>query len=228
MNLTQKLVLSIALLFIGFTNIKAGEPVRWGVVGGLNTSTVKTGADSRLGYHLGVKVEKALPHNFYLESGLMYTRKGFDYSSLSLNEEGEYQDGTYYTSLKMEANKNLLELPIYVGYKLPVSKKVKLFVAAGGYLGYGLSGKLDGSSFTYGFGREEAPQYIIKEREYFNHKVYDTERRFDFGVGAKVGVELFDKFQISITRDWGLHNLYKNKTFMNNRNAMLSVSYMFN
>ena len=56
----------------------------------------------------------------------------------------------------------------------------------------------------------------------------DGLKRFDFGVGLRGGVRLFDNYRIFVGYDWGLINIAQESgTTVNNRNFYVGASYMF-
>ena len=56
----------------------------------------------------------------------------------------------------------------------------------------------------------------------------DGIKRFDFGLGLKGGLRLFDHYRIFVGYDWGLINVAQDDdSKMNNRNFYVGASYMF-
>lgn len=231
-----KLILSALIIFIGTLSAQTEKPIRFGVVGGVNFSNVKFDLGTRTGFHAGVKVEYGLPHNFYLESGLLFTQKGYDYKSTYYEpfiyepEGKEPQTLLVQYKEKVKTYKNMLELPIHVGYRFNVHSDVKLFASVGGYLGYGLSGKVKGSyesNHQFPQGEVVISDFPENEKGGAKYNIYDVEKRFDWGLGAKVGVELFNKLQVSASYDWGINKLNSGGSEGNNRNLMVSCAFMF-
>lgn len=245
----SKLIITLLSIFIftGILSAQSERPFRFGVVGGMNLSNVKVDLDNRVGFHAGVKAEYALPLNFYLESGLLFTRKGFEmkYSFDKYNGygyTGGYGYGTAYGDYepekingKSKANKYMLELPIHVGYKLKLHNVVSVFGSAGGYLGYGIGGKYRGTITNITSEEVGIPDYdelqpsgphITVGTRIGSEKIYEDEKRFDWGLGLKAGVELFDRLQISASYDWGMNKLYSDTSEGNNRNFMVSCAFM--
>lgn len=241
MNLTQKHLFLIVALLFGTVSIKAGEPIRWGVVGGMNLSNIKANMDNRLGFHAGVKVEYTLFPNFYLESGLFFTQKGYkiDVREREYTIDHQERDMIIATNEDGKVKKNILELPIHVGYKYKVHPKISIFGSMGVYFGYGLSGKtkaLGAKYYLYPIKPAELGEPIFFDTDpypqnefyFLDTKTYDVEKRFDWGLGLKAGVEAFNHLQLSVSYDWGINKLYSGTSKGNNRNLMVSVAYMFN
>jgi hypothetical protein len=56
----------------------------------------------------------------------------------------------------------------------------------------------------------------------------DCMKRFDVGIGAKIGAEFAKHYQISLGYDHGLNNVFKDTDESSkNRNFTVSVAYMF-
>ncbi len=141
------------------------------------------------GYHVGVALDFPIEDWLSIESGLLLSKKGF-----KVSEEG---DG--YSS---EAKMNLLYLNMPVTPKATINAgKVKLYVVAGPYLAYGISGKTK-YTMTYN-GDSESESDEIK---WGDDPENDDLKRIDFGLSMGGGV-LIDAFQIGIAYDLGLSNI---------------------
>jgi hypothetical protein len=116
------------------------------------------------------------------------------------------------TDESMSLKLNYLEIPLNLAYNFSISETSKFFIQAGPYLGYALSGKS-----KYG-----------DVSESINFKK-DGMKRFDFGLGAGLGLEL-GPIVPSVSYQLGFSNIndgseedakVKNKVFQ------ISVAYMF-
>lgn len=248
----SKLIITLTAFFIfaGILSAQDEKPFRLGVIGGMNLSNVKADLDNRVGFHAGVKAEYALPLDFYLESGLLFTRKGYKAKFHITDAYGSYGYGNSYGDYELETpktkyggctNKYMLELPILIGYKLELHKGISIFASGGGYIGYGLFGKYKGTLMEVAISAPEYPiteypslgempntSYEVKFTE-GSQNVYgspNNEKRFDWGLGVKAGVELFERLQISASYDWGMNKLYSETSEGNNRNFMVSCAFM--
>ena len=113
-----------------------------------------------------------------------------------------------------------LELPLHVGYRLPVGQRVTLSGSVGPYLGFGLFGKSRLTTELNG----------TKTTTTAATNVFDAMRRVDYGVGLRLGAELYRHCQISVGYDWGLRNtrsLPDGAPKERNRNLTVSLGYMF-
>lgn len=148
---------------------------------------------SCIGFGVGVKGILEMPtiaDGIYLSSGAFLERKGTD---LDLGDLGRNTISSYY-----------LDIPIHIGYHYSVNPKFAIFGEAGPYIGVGLFGnskikELDEKSYNEG---------KIKHNER-TIKTFDALKRFDVGLGLQVGVELAQKFTISVGYDYGFIDLYK-------------------
>ena len=99
-------------------------------------------------------------------------------------------------------NAYYLDVPIHVGYSRQVSEGVNLFGEVGPYLGIGVFGKTAGVN------------------------TFDALKRFDVGVGGRIGVEFQHKFNVSFGFDHGLLEVIEDTGFKN-MNMTLQLGYKF-
>lgn len=196
----KKILVLFALLAVTLTGVQAQSNLRWGVTGGLNVSHFSPdGFENKAGFHLGAKAELGFPDaldGLYMDFGLAHL-EGLKVDG----DEGEVKFTPYY-----------LEIPVHVGYKFPVSSKCTLFANAGPYLSIGMFGK--------------SKVEVKDETEKTDFFGNDGADRFDFGLGLKAGVELNQKYQISLGYDWGLIDI-EDDLDSKNGNMMLSLTYFF-
>lgn len=205
----MKKILCLFFTLIYITALKA-QDFRFGIIGGVNLNSV-TNENKKTGYNVGFKGEYFFKGNegFYLDMGIMLTNKNWESPYYSYNKD-DY-------ATKWSANPHYLNIPIHIGYMMPVSKKVSVFVNAGPYLGAGLFGKYTTTSTNN------------KNTTVANNIFKDYLKRFDYGIGGKIGIEYAKHIQLSIGYDWGLQNL-KTKMYpmdYKNRSLEISCSYIF-
>ncbi|KAA5536397.1 PorT family protein [Taibaiella lutea] len=137
---------------------------------GINLSNLTTKDDngnsedfsSKVGLRVGAYVNIPVSHGFFIQPGLLYSMKGAQ------------QNGTesllgFTVNYKLSLNMNYLEVPLNIGYDYSLGNAGGIFVTAGPYLGYGLSGKAktsvkitgmpdqnDESDIKFGSGNDEA------------------------------------------------------------------------
>lgn len=104
-------------------------------------------------------------------------------------------------------NAYFVQLPVHIGYRFGLGESSSMFIQAGPTVGYGLFGsKIE----WYGGG----------DTNYF-----DLAKRFDLGVGGRVGVE-FSKFQISAGANYGVLKAF-DEVGGHNLSINLGLAYMF-
>ena len=131
---TSVKILAIIALVLSTTYTQA--QTRFGIKGGLNSATfaisesgVTITPPSRIGFNFGGITEIPLETDFYLQSGLLYSTKGFKINGESLSTDN-------------------LEIPINALYKLSVGS-IKVLGFAGPYIGYALSGKAGSADIEF-------------------------------------------------------------------------------
>lgn len=126
-----------------------------------------------LGGVMGFQLSPASP--VYLEAGLFYTEKGGKGNS----------DKTKYTY-----DMNYLEMPVVVKYKIETIFDFSVSPFFGGYLAYGISGKMKD----------------LYERQSSSSFASDRFRRFDAGLRLGCGIE-YKALYAEMAYDWGLYNV---------------------
>lgn len=126
----------------------------------------------------------------------LYLQSGINFQNIAHKED--LLDGTL--------NAFYGQIPIHVGYRFELGETTSMFVQAGPTIACGLFG----TKISYGIG----------ETNYF-----DVARRFDLGVGGRVGVE-FNKFQISAGTNYGVINAFEG-VGGHNISINLGIGYMF-
>lgn len=205
----MKRIIIALLAVVAAVNVSAQE-LRWGVAGGLNfawertkAAGVKVSSDSYIGFQAGAKAEmdfsSYLIDGFYLEGSLLYNLKGGSYSS-------------------SHSNLGYLQLPINLGYRLPLSGDVSLLGSLGPYFALGVLGK----------DVEKVSGAKVKT------DVFGTRlQRFDFGLNYKLGVEVWKQWQFYLGLEHSLLNLTKTSQGEDSAlkygvvNFYLGTAYMF-
>jgi len=171
----KRIFLAVAILAIGLSS--ASAQVVWGVRAGISRPTmIASGLESwkgKFGVEIGPTMYYSLKSNFYLNSGLMFSFKSFE----------DNTDG-----VKTTINTTYLELPINIGYSIPIGK-VETYLQAGPYFGYNLSAK--GSYADSG-----------------SVDIKDAFNSLNAGLGIMYGINI-DRFKIEIGYHYGLTNVFK-------------------
>lgn len=192
------------------------QEFRVGVIGGLNVNS-PSDLESQKGFHAGVKGEfnfQEASKGLFIDFGTILSSKGWKTTA--------YYDNTSKESNQWKSIPYYLDIPVHLGYKFQAGKYASIFASVGPYLSFGLFGK----------------NQIITEDAKGNSKTATNSKnvfrdhlmeRFDWGLGAKVGVELARHFQVAVGYNWGLRNLKTSKNTMDIKNKTFQVScaYMF-
>ena len=111
------------------------QPIVLGLKAGYNMATAKFGSKyqgttgSIDGFHVGMTADFRLDNSFYLNTGLIYSSKGYTY---------EY----YYNDIDEKGNCQCLDIPLMASIRLPLGKMVKLMLNAGPYTALAIGGKV--------------------------------------------------------------------------------------
>lgn len=201
----------LLILFVCVSTISYAQDFKYGLVGGYNHSA-PSAHEGKPGFHIGVKGELGLikQSGLYLDFELLYSSQNW--------QSGTYYDSDNKTSTNFKYSPAYLQIPVRLGYRFSLGDNVKLLINAGPYASIGLHGK---SKVTSSVENVEN----INKSDVFNNTGLE---RFDMGIGARVGVELYNHFQLIGGYDCGFINTDSNINLKNkNRGWALSVAYMF-
>jgi len=210
----MKKIFLTGILSILFMGISFAQIPRIGITAGLNVSNVNEsgyGENFKPGFQTGFVADFGITQNFSIMPELLFTQRGCKYDGVNNRDAGS-------------STLNYLQLPINAAYKFDVRMGSKVFVFAGPYFGYGISGTskddVTGSSSSIKFGSG-----------------YNT-KPFDFGINVGVGYE-YEKVFIKLQYNQGISNIYNyqgsfdnytdNTNFsVRNQNIAITVGYYFN
>ncbi|MDQ3049886.1 MAG: PorT family protein [Bacteroidota bacterium] len=169
------------------------------------------------GYQLGAMAEFPLSERLAIETGLIFSTKGY-----RIKEDIESGFGPSY-EYKGRLELLYVEVPIQLTGTCKVGK-LNFFGTFGPYLGYGIYGRFK-DEFTI-FGETETTSDDVK---WGNDKTEDFIKRLDYGLTAGAGVDL-NKFRIGLSYSYGLANISSftdGNTKVQNRVIGIAVSYRF-
>jgi hypothetical protein len=195
----MKRFLCFTLLSMFFLSgeIKATEPIRFGIIAGINNSKFASGGiNTIIGFHAGLKTEyhfSSVDKGIYIDAAALISLKGGKFSAW------EGQSRKY--------NPYYIEVPIHIGYKLALNDRFSFLGNIGPYLGYGIMGNV-----------VEVNEGVTYRSDVFSEYYFTS--RFDYGLGIRIGVEMMKKIQVTAGYDLGLDQI-------ENKNLTLSVAYMF-
>ncbi len=209
MNAIYKTIRLFAVMLLLATAGNAQDNVAIvGVRAGINLSGqdgVPTSKLVKVGFNIGVTVDFRLSDEMYLLTGLEYTVKGAN--------SKDYLDSGGAVSSRKESPA-YLQLPLHVGYLLPINRDFRLMFHVGPFMAYGLGGKV----------KIDEPTFGKSEDNYFGIGV----SKFDWGLGAGINAE-YDRYVLAIGYDRGLRNFAPeyNDGKARTRNMYISLGYLF-
>lgn len=210
----MKKFLPLFLVALVATATVSAQGLRYGITGAMNVANyamevegISFNPDSRIGFRAGFRMEMDAPFiydGFYFDAEALLSAKGAKFDSSSGEDAASVISRPYY-----------FEIPIHIGYRYMFGQgNVGIFGSFGPYFGVGLFGT---NKVTVA-GVESKPDAFSS----------DGLKRFDFGLGLRAGVAMFEHYRIYVGYDWGLIDVAKsggNK--INNRNFYVGASYMF-
>ena len=210
----MKKFLPLFLISLFASAHSSAQELRYGITGAMNVANyamdvdgISFDTDSRIGFRAGFRLEMDAPfiyEGFFFDGEVALSAKGSKFSSTLGDEAVSVISRPYY-----------LEIPIHIGYRYMLnSGKVGFFGSFGPYFGVGL------------FGEDKVTEGDVKSKpDSFSS---DGLKRFDFGVGLRGGITMFDHYQIYVGYDWGLINVAQiDGSKLNNRNFYVGAAYMF-
>jgi hypothetical protein len=232
--------LSFTLCLITMTSILVHAQLQFGPKLGLNLANCafnfkesdwEPETKMRLAFAIGGVIDYGFSDAFSLQSGLMFSSKGFSYDLDEMGYETITYDGYYRAIL------NYLELPITVAYKI---KGFQIY--AGPYVAFGIGGK-DKWDYTYTInGAEETNKDDMKLKpkmgEVKDGDLADDEGAYsglDYGLNFGLGYQI-KSILINAGYSLGLGNINpgyegsendRSDSKYSNRVISISVSYLF-
>lgn len=182
-------------------------------------------ADMKMGFNVGITGRYYIYKNLFGELSVGVATKG--YKQTTSESSGQYWDdeGINFDS-EVEDNMTTynLDIPLYVGYRFPISETSSLSVKIGPYITYAFSGKLKTSGYviTYPDIHSSEKEYITQEKKIGD---MDDYRKFGVGIGCGIGYN-YKNYGITASFQRGLTKLYDKKDIFE-QNISLSLSYSF-
>lgn len=190
--------LAILIAFLSFSSNVFAQG-HFGVKGGVNLSNLDVKdvgkGDNLIGFQAGVVYYSNLEKALYFQTGLLYNTKG-----LKETEAGETGKFIY----------EFVEIPLNVGYKIPVGESFSISPFVGAFAGYALKAKLKAGGTTINLFDKD----LLGESD---------PKRFDFGANIGVGLHISNRIIVSGQYSHGLADLNDVKT----RAATLGLTFLF-
>lgn len=141
--------------------------------------------------------------NFFLQSGLFYNMKGFEQT---VNGE------------KSKLRYNFVELPVNLGYNLPIGNLFTIQPYVGAFVGYAFSGKIDVGGKKHDIFKNDLDKVGVEKFE---------AKRVDYGVNGGVGLKLGNSIILNGQYSHGLSNLGHSDAKIRSRTTSFGVTYLF-
>ena len=208
---------------LSMVSLVSAQSAALNIKGGLNMSNFYgsnlSNKDIKPGFHAGVALDLEFVTDISLQTGLYFTSKGGEYTTDILSGVGKTE---------YEVTANYMQLPIHLAYKMDITSDTRLFVHAGPYMAYGISGKRNIKTLDL----DNNPDDFLGKQEIDTFDKRHGYKRWDMGVGLGVGVE-FKRIVIDLGWDMGLMKAARNiegvsgayKPNIKNHSAYLSIGY---
>lgn len=226
MKVTKLLI--VTLLSLCFFPAKAQW--RLGAEVGIDLSSVNVITNhTQIGSHGGLTVDYAFKNRINLSTGVFHTMKGAN--TICADDLG----------YEMLVRLGYLEVPVMIGYRIPIASNIHLTPSIGTYFSWGVNGYGEFEKRTTSNTPNESMNLTEWSNPFESHyyNTAESERklayafnRFDtglrFGLNAEIG-----RVSMSFNYDLGLKSMWKG--FMDaglyhqlrNRNATLAIGYKF-
>ncbi|MFC5282587.1 porin family protein [Pedobacter alpinus] len=169
--------------------------------------------------HIAAFVDLSIFNNFFIQPGLSFSGKGAKYDYAGTGVDPTF--GAYNFTYKGTSSVMYLEIPINGIYKIK-----NIYIGAGPYFGYALSGKKDINTIA------SNELGALNERDNgnikFGNEQDDDFRKTDYGANFLIGYQFEDGFNVGANFGLGLYNLSPvNNQEAKNRVISISLGYAF-
>lgn len=178
-------------------------------------------------FHIGLVADYIFTENVYAGLGIVFNQSG--YKQEYFMTSGQYWDdegANYDFEQTDKMTTNRFDVPIHIGGMYNFSSDVRLFIEAGPYISYAISGnKKTNRSFTeYDDIHSSATEYI-NEKEKIGKGSLEDFQKFGYGLSVTAGVS-FSNIILQFTYQRGLNKIIK-ETKQYEQNMLLSLGYEF-
>ena len=205
----KKIIVFMVISLLGIFGTRAGNNYKLsanvgvGVSGWIGADAENT--DSQFAYRLGMAIDFPISTMWGFETGLNFEGIGASY------------DDSFFSSAEIDVHQLCLEIPLMATYRFGIGENLGIKCNAGPYLGIGVGGKTKGT--LKGLGSESVNSFGDIEDGCLGL------RRFDFGIGFGVGLDL-RRFTIGLDTRFGLTSLARH-TSIHNFGVFVNAGYSF-
>lgn len=190
----------------------------------------------RLGFSMGGNVSVRLVQNLYIQSGFFLTKKGLQQHDTSIDVQDESLGRYVEKDLKQTIDVNYMQVPISLGFEIPLGKLFSINMYGGVYGGYAFRGYVipfHGSETHWLAGSKNVIWSNASEED-----IFDTRRikRFDYGAIGSVGL-VWSIYSLSVAYEHGLYDIADVnaladdhsgvKKILKNRNISVGLGFRF-
>lgn len=201
----------------------------------------------RAGWKMGLGVEYGFNNLFSLKSGVYYTQRGFSYNIFGRSDctvetsPGVTKEYSNYHYIDGSVNRHFLQIPLMPKFSYNISDDVRVTIAAGPYLAFGINDHWKYSSYEtetierqvispqyngYGYGYGYYG-YGGSDYEYHHSSSSSGYRKFDWGLSLSTGLEI-NNWIINVGYDLSLGKEHRWDSVEGQYHTIsLSVGYKF-
>lgn len=232
MKTLYKVIIVISLLLLS-SGMKAqfGSKFITELRSGINFSEMDiAGANmykqTKIGFNITGSFSMRLAGPLYMQTGAALTKKG-----LKQHDKSEWQIEltgiTVKNDIKSTIDANYVQVPLMLGFEIPVSRVCSLNIYGGGYGAYGFKGKtkVRGTETRY----PDSPDPAVIDRSQENVDTFDSGqlKKIDYGAIGSVGL-VVDVLSFNLGYEYGLFNVSDNASReLKNRNITFSLGVRF-
>ena len=149
--------------------------------------------DPKAGFNIGVRGEYMLPscYGVFVNLGVGYTMKGAKLDDV-VGLEGR--------DVTVKYRPYYIEIPLHVGYRYNVLENLGVYADFGPYFAIGTNGKFRTKFDDFS---DDVTESIFKKEDGMR-----SYKRFDCGLGFRVGAEYAKHYNFILGFDWGLTDMY--------------------
>lgn len=187
---------------------------------GLMDMQFSPGALFRPGVEVDFKIRNSLAISTGIEMGIHNTRCAFslvDANTSSINSV--YIKNHFYN----------INIPIFMSFRLNMGRRVQCVIDFGGYMAYGLTGKLRASGYASGQNSLGQPviYHLFYKRDYYDeaNSVINSVKRMDYGPRLSAGVLYKNHYSFNWVFQMSARNLAVNHNVLDVNYRHLSLGF---
>lgn len=167
---------------------------------GINNSSLSddNASASKLGYHVGAYANYSFIKSFSMETGLVYSKKGFE-------------------SRFGNASMQYVQIPLLAVWNFETVTHVLFHLSLGPYFSYGMAGHISYTPYT-------VQTFYYYDQDCFGKHGFFKD--YDSGISVGGSIQL-RSIKLGISYEWGLCDIAEVYETTHNRNFSISLGYVF-